>query len=366
MGRISGISLVIVAATTLSVSTSAGPTLGAASDPPGSTPAAPLMDAVRYAPLGARNIQFTDWSAIKTAYGNEAVTSSTPIDVRTEAMLAMTTTVRPLATFAITHFPTHADVWAWDSTDLDWEASFAVDGPPVAVVRFRDDFDLASVRQRYEERGFTATTHRDATIFSHEMDLGAEWLRGSDFGVLNTAFLDDGRTLVLSSGIGGVTAAIDALAVDVVRAPPAWLVAEALGSPLTAGIDVETDVCIAYDPRWLPGGDAGPNEELLRSVGTLQAWEGLGIGIDSALQGRFVLAYATPEAAASDLEGRVRLAQQGVSLVHDEPYADSVFRVRGSTVEGSGIRLDVEPLDGRADRLSQAFILRDLLFAACG
>lgn len=52
MVRIIGIGLAIVAATMLSVSSSVGPALGAASNPPESTPAPPLMDAVRYAPLG--------------------------------------------------------------------------------------------------------------------------------------------------------------------------------------------------------------------------------------------------------------------------------------------------------------------------
>lgn len=90
------------------------------------------------------------------------------------------------------------------------------------------------------------------------------------------------------------------------------------------------------------------------------------MGIDSTDRGRFVLAFATPEDAASDLDGRVRLAERGVSLVTGEPYADRVFRVLDAAVEGSVIRLDVEPVDGRADRLSQALMTRDLLFAACG
>ena len=34
------------------------------------------------------------------------------------------------------------------------------------------------------------------------MTLGNDWLTPTEFGILNTAFLDDGRTLVLSSGRG--------------------------------------------------------------------------------------------------------------------------------------------------------------------
>jgi hypothetical protein len=53
-----------------------------------------------------------------------------------------------------------------------------------------------------------------------------------------------------------------------------------------------------------------------------------------------------------------------VSLVDGEPYADDAFQVLASAVEGPAIELDGEPGDGRADRLSQTFIARDLVFAA--
>jgi hypothetical protein len=60
------------------------------------------------------------------------------------------------------------------------------------------------------------------------------------------------------------------------------------------------------------------------------------------------------------------MAEEAVSLVGGEPYAETVFRVLGSAVEGAVIRLDVASVDGRADRLSRAFVARDLVFAACG
>jgi hypothetical protein len=358
--------LSIMAAAMLSTAAPVGHGAVSAADALASETASPLMDAIRFVPSDAHGMLFTDWSAIKAATGNETITSTSSIDARTEALLQMTTEVSPLATFGVDRFEGHADAWGWDSTDLDWETSFLGAGPPVAILRFRDGFDLEPVLQRYRERGFTEERYGDATVVSHEMDLGSDWITRSDFAVLNTAFVDDGRTLVLSSGIDGVTAALDGRGSDAARLQS---VADALGSPLTAGIEVTPDICLAYDPRWLPGSDGGPNAELLRTVGTLHAWDGLGLGVygdEEAPPVRFVLAYGAPEEAAADAASRVRLAEQAISLRTGVPYAASVFTVVDGEVEGSTITLGVAAVDAQVRRVAHAFIARDLVFAACG
>jgi hypothetical protein len=366
--RVVSVGLGLMAAAMLSAVGSVGHEAVSATDAPASEAASPLVEAARFVSADAHGMLFTDWSAIKAATGNEAITSASSIDARMAALRLMATEAAPLVTFGVAHFEGHADVWGWDSTDLDWEASILTAGPPVAILRFREGLDLGSVLQRYRDRGFTETQHGDATVVSHEMDLGTDWVTRSDFGVLNTAFVDDGRTLVLSSGIDGVRAALEG-ADGVVRAEPMESVAAALGSPLTAGIEVTPNSCLAYDPRWLPGSDAGPNADLLAEVGALHPWEGLGLGVygaEEAPQVRFVLTYTAPEEAATDLPGRVRLAEQAISLGTGAPYADSLFTVVESEVEGQTISLGVAAVDGQVRRVANAFIARDLVFAACG
>ena len=344
------------------------PAQEASSSPATAPPAwAPLAEAVRFSPMSASLISFNDWASMKRLHGFGGVTSATPLGERMDAWLEIMDAESPAAVFAIGTFRVHAASWGWDTTDLDWEASFSAGGPPVAVLRFREGFDLGSVMERFDARDFSTEAYGDATIRSHG-PAGAAWISDSDFGVLNTAFLDDGRTLVLSSGIDGVKAVLDARKLDFVRAPAAWVVADALGEPLWAGIELGLGKCELLDPRVQPSGKDGANEALLEEVGPLGVWEGMGVGTyrdGGTLTGRFVFAYGRPEDAASDLAGRVRLAEEAISSYTGDPYAESSFRVMASVADGATIDLEVKPVDG-AHQLRSAFTLRDLVFATCG
>jgi len=346
----------------------------AAASPAPSAPADagsdPLAEAVTFAPLGTSSILFTDWAAMKAAHGMEAVTSQTPLDERLDAMLALTKDEAPFAGYGIDRFQEHADAWGWDTTDLLWEASYSLDGPPVSVLRFREDFDWAPVVQHFDDRGFTVEMTADATIRSHEMDVTSDWIRSSDFGILNTAFLDDGRTLILSSSVDGVKAALEAPHVMTFRASPAAVAAARLEAPFSAGIELGPDSCRAYDPRIQGAGDAGDNTDLLAQAGPLGAWEAMAIGTDRDAAGepvgRMVFAYADPGQALADLAGRMLLADQGISLRTEQPYATSVFQLTNATADDAEVILDVVPAEGASRRLQQALFARDLLFATCG
>lgn len=327
-----------------------------------------LAEAVAFAPLGASAILFTDWAAMRAFHGLEGVTSASPLDVRMDAFMTLSTEEGPFAGFGIAHLARHAEAWGWDTADVDWEASYVVDGPPVAVVRLRDDIDLDPIVAHYDERGFSVESYGDATIRSHEMDLGADWITSSDFGVLNTAFLDDGRTLVLSSSVDGVKAALDARHVQSFRAAPASLVADALGAPLSAAIDVGIGSCAAYDPRLAEGPD-GPNAPVLDEAGILLDWEAMGVGTsrtaDGEPAGRFAFAYGDAKDAMADLAGRALVTQQGYSLRTQRPLAEVVLTLDTFDVDGNVLTLEVTPAEGGGRRLQQAFLARDLAFATC-
>jgi len=352
----------------LSVATLVGGPAGAQSPTP-DTAGAPLAEAVTFAPPGASAILFTDWAATKAAHGYQDVTSRSPLEQRMDAMSDLGRTEALFARFAIDRFATHADAWGWDTTDLAWEAFYLLDGPPVAVLRLRDGFDVTPVIDHFDERSFSTEVYGDATIRSHAMDISADWITDSAFGILNTAILDDGRTFVLSSGLDGVKAALDARHVNSFRAPPARVVADHLGSPLSAAIDVGPGACAAYDPRTDPSGST-INDVLLAEVGPLQAWEALGVGTyrDQAgtAVGRYTFEYPTVAAALTDQAGRARLADAGFSTRAQRPLLETVFRLVTFGVEDSAVTLDVAPLDDTSRRLQQAFFSRDMVFATCG
>ena len=107
----------------------------------------------------------------------------------------------------------HGAAWGWDSLDLDWEATITTGGPAVHVLRFRDDFDLGPVTARFDERGFSREVIEGRAILrSHELDPSAGWLGTTELAILHTAFLRDGRTLVLSSDDDAVRAYVSARA----------------------------------------------------------------------------------------------------------------------------------------------------------
>ena len=226
-------------------------------------PASGLQMAVSFAALGTTSILYSDWAAMKATHGAADITSATPIDERLAAIVQLTRSEAPFAAFALSHFRGHAEAWGWDTSDLDWEASLQGDGPPVAVLRFRHGFDLDPVAGHMDARGFSTTDYGDAVIRSHDLATAGGWVGTTNFGILNTAFLGDGHTLVLSSSVDALKAALDARNVMTYRAEPAFVVAGALGDPLSAGIEIGPDACHAFDPRGLPGDD-GKNDALHR------------------------------------------------------------------------------------------------------
>jgi hypothetical protein len=359
----------------------------AAQDPSPSTraSAAPvasgLDSAIPFAAVGTTTILYTDWAAMKAAHGLADVTSTTPIDERVAAMLNLTRSEAPFAAFGLSHLRGHADAWGWDSSDLDWEASTQGHAPSVSVLHFRDGFDLAPVAAQFDARDFSSSDYGDAVIRSHDLKTGSAWIGTTNFGILNTAFLDDGRTLVLSSSLDALKAALDARLVMTYRAEPAAVVAGALGEPLSAGIEIGPDACRAYDPRGLPGDDHA-NDALLTEVGPLRAWEAMGIGTyrgadgsagagsgsanaDVPASGRIAFAYDNQDAATADLEGRLRLGREGISLVAGKPYHDAVFTLTGGSVGSDVLAIDVAPVGDSPTRLRSALFARDLLLAAC-
>ena len=349
-------------------STASPPTSPSSSPSTAAVPSG-LQLAVPFAVVGTTSLMYTDWAAMKAAHGVADITSATPLDERIAAMLQLTRSEAPFAAFALSHFRGHADSWGWDTSDLDWEASLQGDGPPVAVLRFRHGFDLDPVAAHLDARGFSTTDYGDAVIRSHDLATAGSWVGTTNFGILNTAFLDDGHTLVLSSSVDALKAALDARYVMTYRAEPAVIVAGALGDPLSAGIEIGPDACHGFDPRGLPVDD-GANDALLADVGPLRSWEAMGIGTDRMAadepsSARIAFAYGSQSDATADLPGRLRLGREGISQLAGKPYRDAVFSVTGGSTGGDVLTIDVTPAGDLPARLQSAWFARDLLLATC-
>ncbi|CAN5528484.1 hypothetical protein BH20CHL6_BH20CHL6_15630 [soil metagenome] len=336
-----------------------------------------LAEAADFMPPKAQQLFFTDWSAIKRAIGEEDVTSQSPLEERIAVSAA---TIKPEAApsgFGLRYLRTHADLWSFDTMDLAWEAT--IQGPPgfpTWVLRFREGFDLSPVAARFDQRAFSTERLEGAVLREHELDLSQDWVRGSELAITNTAFLDDGRTLVASSDPEAVRAVV-AYALDPgAKTLPFLAVIESLEDASGAILLSGAGTCEFIAPIALEPDVLERVQEELAAAGPLSAYDALGVGYSSAWDpaGRIVFAYADPEAAAADLSGRASLADTGTSVRFARPYAESAFTLEATEhratheatgMGGSAVTLQVAPTNAMPRRLFDMVISRDMLFAAC-
>lgn len=328
-------------------------------------------------PPGAHQLYFTDWSAIKRAIGAEDVTSDSPLDERVAVSLA---TVKPEAAasaFGLQHLRTHADLWSFDTMDLEWEATVQVqDAPPARVLRFREGFDLAPVAARFDERDFTSEQLEGAVLRSHELDLGQDWVRGSELAISNTALLEDGRTLVASSDPEAVRAVVGEGVDQGAKTLPFLAAIDLLQGASAAILLSGMDTCEAFAPFGLEPDRLERARAELTAAGPLASYGALGVGYSTEWDpvGRIVFAYADPEAASADLRARASLAAHGTSVRSARPYAESAFTLEAVQLRPSddaqatgwsAVELEVEPTNEMPRRLFDMVFGRDMLFATC-
>ncbi len=330
-----------------------------------------LGEAAAYLRPDADQLYFTDWSAIKASIGREEVTSASPIDDRLGVVLELGRSEAGATGFARDHLREHAEVWGFDSLDFHWEAMIQGEGAPAWVLRFEAGIDLAPVIARFDEREFTTETYAGVTIRSLDLDVAEDWIRASEFAILNTALMPDGQTFVLSSGIERVRSVIDQVT-DPGAAPiPFANTVGVLSGASAAILLVGTGTCSTFDPAGLP---RLPPERLaairqqLADAGPLSAYDALGVGYSRTWDpiGRIAFAYSDPDTALTDLPARRTLAEDGDSLVVAGRYSEAVFTVNEAGAADGVITLDVAPIDDRPRRLIDMVFVRDMLFAACG
>lgn len=349
--------------------------------PPAMTAAAaptPLEQALAYAPSATRSIAFTDWQRIKTIEKNTAINSaSTPLNERIRWMQKATLTRHaPMSAFGLARFRTFAELWGWDTTDLQWEATFtAGDEPPLYVMQLRADFDMAALAERYKQRKFSAKALADGvTLYSTKLDLKADWLRGSELALVNTAIDARQRRLIVSS-VAQVIESAFAASKDkaaAAKSPSLQRVVRLLGRPASSTLLMGPELCAstsilsgkqlskeqidAIRKRLFDGKDVSPYETLAVSYDY----------VSGRPLGTIAMDYADAAKAKADLKTRSDAAKNGISLAINKPYRDSVFVLENSSVQGNTLVLELRPFDDRPDRLRSMLLKRDMPFAGCG
>lgn len=333
-----------------------------------------LLDGLAVVPANIHEVYFTDWSRIKENENLETITSQSPIDERQKLIMATNKNQAAASRFATPKFAKHADMWGWDTTDLDWEVTLISDGPPLYILKTRDDLDLAMIEANFKARDFTTSSYAGVTIYSHAMHLGADWLQASDLAILNTAIVPDRHLLVLSPAIAQVQAALDSITgkqPSLKENDAVLSTAQALGETSAATLLLGSAWCKGTDPASIVGQRVKPDvAEKLRkqlAVQSLTPYEVLGVGYRSVAGkslGIIVMRYADAQAASTALSARQQLLEQGTSVVTQQPYSD-MLKLQNATSDGANLIFTVQPRDDKPKRLFDMLLQRDLLFAAC-
>ena len=343
-----------------------GSSVSAASPVP-ALPHSNIAELITFVPPTADSVGFTDWGRIKASQGAQDVTGASPMDDKLRVVLSTGRDEALASGFGLAHLREHFGTWAFDALDLDWEAAIQGDGPPLFVLRLRDGFDLAPVAALFDSRGFTTAEVPGGTLRTHEMTLGDDWLRASEFGILNTVFLDDGRTLLLSGDqdlVREIAANHGAFPAITALDSTASVLDGASAALLLPGVAT----CLGFAALPMDAADLLASPDLSFPTSGLHPYAVLGIGYgrpDWDPVGRIAFGYVDPKDADADLAPRQTLADTGISQRVGQPYADAVFGVVDGRVDGAALILDVAPVEDAPRRLFDMVWVRDMIFAGC-
>lgn len=347
-----------------------------------------LRQALTLLPAGVIEFHFSDWSLIKQQEGFGDLSSADSLEIRMEFM-QQAFSGHPLSdppvaprqalfsAYGASYFPSFSETWGWDSTDLVWEATIRDDGAPAYVLQFDEHFDFAPLKALFEQRGYSQSAYQDATIYSHEMDLAADWIRTGDLAIVNTAVQDDAHRLVLSTGLEEVQAILDGstslLDTTTIRA-----IAARLGESAGVSIKVGTEACLTVDQidemyspiaQHLGLEQAALLDEILGRRVQLEAFAGWGVGYHyqgEELIGTIVLHYGSQERAEADLALRRQMVEEGFSWSRGgRSYREMLFALDDARVENGAIVFKVSPVNGMPRHLVDMVAVRDMLFATC-
>jgi len=325
-------------------------------------------------------ISFTNWTLIKAYTGAESVTSESSEEARLALLTSTFKGQYDPSGYAPTRPAKHAEQWGFDKTDLAWEANVNTrELPPIYCLKFRPGFDFEPLIALFLEREFVSEQVHGATLFTHELDLSAEWARVAELAIHNTALIPEERLAILSSSPEALKVLLLTRQGELAalsETPAAVATVDRLGEAAGAMLLLGLDTCLGFTQNPLVDliGEV-PNEEIVEKLKavvaetpTLFPYEALGVGYrteENHSIGRIVFHYPTAEAAAADLPLRRALAVSGFSQSREAPYSEIFFTLVDAVTDEENLVFAVLPVHDQPKRLFQMVLYRDMAFAGC-
>ena len=341
-----------------------------------------LTEALAWIPASLEDpiVAWTDWAALKDAAGVPWLTGRASLDVKAAFLRRIDEDHAAASAYALLHVAVHAEVWGFDTLDLEWEAQITAAGiPPMYLLKLSESADFEGFLGRLGERGFVQTASGVGSIFSRSIDPKLDWVRTTELAIHNTGIIEEERLLVLCSSLpvvelvlarhtSGVPALSEAEAVLSTLRP--------LGEPLSAILMIGGSTCLHFSPNPLLDRIEAPEED--SALDALRAWfesgeplhgyAVLGVGyrhVDDRPVGTIAFAYPSAEDAAHDLEPRRLLAEHAASAQAEAPISEVLFTLEEAAVEDTLLRFEVRPVGDQPRRLFRMIWIADAPFAAC-
>jgi len=323
---------------------------------------------------------FTNWSQIKSNLGLTDLTSGSPIKLRLELVRRTSQDQAAASVYALAHIQSHSVTWGWDTADLVWEANVVSrEWPQIHILQLRNDFDFSPVAAHFVERGFTQTESHGAVVYTHALDVRADWIRTTELSILNTAYIDEEKTMILSSSPRAVEMCLAASAGEVATLaedPFTCAAVEHLNNLASAIVLRGLGECLRFTPNpildligTIPSKErVAELKAMMEERELLVPYRALGVGYrqeESRPVGTIVFEYDTPELATMDLPTRLLLAQEGMSTHYNTPIAESYFTILDFDVQDSAVILTVAPINDQPNRLFRMIFYLDAAFAGC-
>jgi len=322
-----------------------------------------LIEAHKFVSADATSVFFTDWSLIKKYKSVSTLNSSSPFDNRREFMLSLLNDQFAASTYDIGNFSNGAQIWKWDSTDLDWEITIPFQNATSGyVLKFRNDFDISPVLALFDQRGFSKNEFQGVSVYSHEQISNVDWLpRVTDYAILNTAVRADKKIFVLSSSIENVRAILSSYQALVTSGTSNSVIQLTSNRLMEAAASIlSSNGCQSYDSKKL--------NINVKSVSDLHAYQVLGFGYrfdNGKPLGVVIMHYPNENDARADLEARKELALNGKSRITGQPYNTTLFTLENASVEDNDIVLRLRFLNNQPRTLFEMNVRRDMTFALC-
>jgi hypothetical protein len=316
-----------------------------------------IQDAVAHIPADATYAAITDWATIRQ--------QNPEIGSGSDEGLGQLMNV-PAPSNLVQYQQVMEDDYGWNVVaDADWDltyANYSDDGGPVVnLVKVGDSVDLDDFQAKLEDKGFTKQEVDGGTLWTISLD---DVDPSADLPI-TAWFVDEDQRIVRDSIAppdGSVT--IDGDPSDDMQA-----IADQVGDATVARLNVGSSACTPVDP--VTGSDPSRIEDQLaeradleRPTARAETWTGKpgsNPGEQGDTRAKTILLFDSDDAAQADHDARIKVYQEGTSLVTQQPYTE-LITLEDDSVSGNTATFT---FSGATSRIYQQETQRDWPFAFC-